>query len=493
MLPATSVWSRSGRPQLPNPRLAFLGGGEDDSPPSGLEWPAAKRPRLPSRPSVAFLPSPTGGAWRPPSAPFSARAPEAGDILGEAGESGLSASPETVLPSKGLPAKGHAVQADSGGKRSEGGKGSRAVERGCTGLPSWDGNASRAQVALEKGMMVIFDGGRRGWIDNAFEDLDGFWIRDEETLELVCEDDGNGETDIRNFRAMELMFIGEWSREMDTTEIVRVPPEAAVAGEHLEEQLLLMQGHCNVEMKLKMYPEEDGRWEIIVGPGQAPDVKAGCEAVSEFLAGFCAFVSDEACGESEAAVAVHGAEPVQGDFGERDDILADYHAGGESQAAAAVNGVQDGGETMAAGAESLPALQAAPRAQEAAAGYQTEGLAASKDLPPHARAQAQEGSVLDWAMKQDQFVHLPMLPIGWIRIKSSSGRIYYLNTETGATTFNEPPRLKLAASGVPASPPTPPLASNLPLGWEEKTSRSSGKAYFWNAELKVSQFDRPTP
>lgn len=83
-----------------------------------------------------------------------------------------------------------------------------------------------------------------------------------------------------------------------------------------------------------------------------------------------------------------------------------------------------------------------------------------------------ERTVLDWSYDQAQFAHLPALPADWIRVQSSAGKIYYLNTVTGKATFKEP--------------------RELPPGWEELKSRSTGKVYFWNAEKQKSQFERPT-
>lgn len=82
-------------------------------------------------------------------------------------------------------------------------------------------------------------------------------------------------------------------------------------------------------------------------------------------------------------------------------------------------------------------------------------------------------TAMEWAALQGQFVHLPPLPQGWIRVISqSTGRLYYFNMFSGETTFNEP--------------------MDLPPGWTQMKSRSTGKVYYWNAALKKSQFERPT-
>lgn len=87
----------------------------------------------------------------------------------------------------------------------------------------------------------------------------------------------------------------------------------------------------------------------------------------------------------------------------------------------------------------------------------------------------------EWAKAQDQFVGLPPLPEGWIRVKSrTSGVIYFCCKETGETTFVHP-------SGVPNSA----ISMDLQDGWVEMQSRSTGRVYYWNAVLQKSQFEKP--
>lgn len=78
-----------------------------------------------------------------------------------------------------------------------------------------------------------------------------------------------------------------------------------------------------------------------------------------------------------------------------------------------------------------------------------------------------------WAENQQQFAQLPKLPENWIRIRSNgTGRVYYVNTMTGKSTFVEP--------------------DELPAGWTRCVSRSTGKAYYFNVLQNRSVFDRPT-
>jgi hypothetical protein len=74
------------------------------------------------------------------------------------------------------------------------------------------------------------------------------------------------------------------------------------------------------------------------------------------------------------------------------------------------------------------------------------------------------------------------LPKGWQQcISKTSGRTYYYNRSTGESTFIMPK-------------PTDEIAEEnaLPPGWAEMTSKTTGKIYYWNAALQKSQFERPT-
>lgn len=89
-------------------------------------------------------------------------------------------------------------------------------------------------------------------------------------------------------------------------------------------------------------------------------------------------------------------------------------------------------------------------------------------------------TVQEWAADQEQFAHLPLLPEGWMRVRSkTTGAIYYYFKETGETTFSEP-----------IGPPS--KNNGLPSGWVEMMSRTTGKVYYWNASLQKSQFQHPS-
>lgn len=82
-------------------------------------------------------------------------------------------------------------------------------------------------------------------------------------------------------------------------------------------------------------------------------------------------------------------------------------------------------------------------------------------------------TIQQWAELQWQhFSNLPALPLGWIRIRSGSGRIYFANTHTGVTQLDEP--------------------LDLPPGWTKQVSRSSGRTYYFNAATGQNTFDVPS-
>jgi len=89
-------------------------------------------------------------------------------------------------------------------------------------------------------------------------------------------------------------------------------------------------------------------------------------------------------------------------------------------------------------------------------------------------------SVEDWAKDQEQFSHLPPLPEGWIRVRSTTnGSIYYCCKDTLETTFTEPTAPRV-------------VDKTLPTGWVQMTSRTTGRLYYWHALSGRSQFERPT-
>mmetsp|Transcript_80618 Transcript_80618/g.125621 ORF Transcript_80618/g.125621 Transcript_80618/m.125621 type:complete len:749 (+) Transcript_80618:2-2248(+) len=97
-------------------------------------------------------------------------------------------------------------------------------------------------------------------------------------------------------------------------------------------------------------------------------------------------------------------------------------------------------------------------------------------------------TVEDWLHCQDRFSHMPALPQDWIRIKSSSGAIYFMNYVTGEQSI----RMPGTQSAAPPIAAPSASARSLPPGWEEVTSKSTGKIYYRNIDKGISTFDFPT-
>jgi len=400
---------------------------------------------------------------------------------------------------------------------------------------------------VEKGMMVEFDGGRKGCVDNLFSALNEFWVRDESTGDLVCS---GASTDIRSFRADELIFTGEWAADADITEAMDIPAEVySLMLERHGEDMLDMQEQINVPMRIELAASDNELGRLLIGPGLPPDVKLAIELVTNEMQTLLSEYNNRIVEQhvqaaerglsnqetdpaylqrpkkpswlSDAEAAAMGldvSKPVpsqarhlaHSDFGVRvhsddsasqkvdpssdsvSDVVVAYQLGWEAAMRKSEN------ET----GEERPAIDATPNSDPTSGGLQ-EPVKDSPDVLQESRSQnkaeasdengafhvtpeqQEQGSgnpddsdnvkrtVLDWATDQDRFAHLPPLQQGWIRVISkSSGKIYYLNTVTGNTTFTEP--------------------VDLPPGWEQVKSRTTGQTYYWNSELQKSQFERPT-
>eukprot|EP01047_Picozoa_sp_COSAG01_P030756 COSAG01_NODE_2156_length_8253_cov_15.131280_2_plen_768_part_00 len=76
------------------------------------------------------------------------------------------------------------------------------------------------------------------------------------------------------------------------------------------------------------------------------------------------------------------------------------------------------------------------------------------------------------------------LPLGWeAAVSTSTGETYYVNTETGDSTYDRP---TTAAASSDAT------VDGLPSGWEVAVSRSTGETYYTNTESGESTFERPS-
>eukprot|EP00933_Yihiella_yeosuensis_P039794 TRINITY_DN3396_c2_g2_i1.p1 TRINITY_DN3396_c2_g2~~TRINITY_DN3396_c2_g2_i1.p1 ORF type:complete len:753 (-),score=199.34 TRINITY_DN3396_c2_g2_i1:108-2327(-) len=163
----------------------------------------------------------------------------------------------------------------------------------------------------------------------------------------------------------------------------------------------------------------------------------------------------------------------QGSWSQGNDEEAAKEAGTDEGSA---KELAETGKAETKAAEAGDGVTTPPAALASAAVAETnrgDGNAQQREQAPAATGPAEppKKKVLDWLNDQDQFSHLPKLPPDWIRIKKSgSDTIYFFNTRTGASTFDEP----------------------LPDGWVMVKSKSSGKTYYWNEQLNKNQFEKPT-
>lgn len=385
---------------------------------------------------------------------------------------------------------------------------------------------------LEKGMVVQYDGGCRGWVDNLFASLNEFWIRDEQTGEIVFTDTGHGH-DIRCFRASELTFTGEWSRQVEVTEVVDVALDimGSLMGTHYEMFRHLREQTCvNLRVEAPLRGEVSGK--LIIGPGPVADVRAAKVLVMNQLQGLVTHYPDnwlpdaslgeprdqnmfppqQMCppplGPSWLPAATPPAAPGLATGGRPSWLTSDDASALTTNLTPSWLNVSNGADVAPCGGDSEMVLPPAESTLDSQRAYQmgweaamrakgstadqtveVEGKIDTADTSNASAATKHVGgsldedqkqnnaaenamTVLDWAVDQAQFADLPQLREGWIRIKSkTTGRLYYLNTISGKTTFTAP--------------------VDLPPGWVQMTSRSTGKTYFWNEELQKSQFVHP--
>merc|ERR1719199_2311704 len=87
-------------------------------------------------------------------------------------------------------------------------------------------------------------------------------------------------------------------------------------------------------------------------------------------------------------------------------------------------------------------------------------------------------------MLHDDYSEADDLPPGWHEVVSrSTGRQYYWNAESNKSQFERPLVTQVAeACGE---------TEELPLGWARMYSRSTGRPYYHNRKLKLSQFTDP--
>eukprot|EP00450_Noctiluca_scintillans_P031202 CAMPEP_0194540612 /NCGR_PEP_ID=MMETSP0253-20130528/80870_1 /TAXON_ID=2966 /ORGANISM="Noctiluca scintillans" /LENGTH=514 /DNA_ID=CAMNT_0039386997 /DNA_START=45 /DNA_END=1589 /DNA_ORIENTATION=- len=387
-----------------------------------------------------------------------------------------------------------------------------------------DLKATLTPSTVEKGMIVCH-GFERGWVDNLFVSLNEFWLRDLATGDIVFNDDiEKGDIGPRSFQAQELIFTGEWAKDIVVATEVEIPPEVVrdFMGSWSEEMKALRE-RCLVRLEVELPEHTGAHGKMSIGPGAPVTVSQARKLVvgriEELMSHEMAKLwEDENQEEGEDQDLGFGGEtttwaednpPPWVDTWpnvQNEGVMPEWekwessaeswnqhavtwqpqtwdmpHAPDEQNGQTWTSWQEDRGQDPSgpcwAGCADSPhdAMQQESSQAEVS---ETPAPAVPERTPapsaPELGPEMADGerTVLDWSYDQAQFAHLPALPAAWIRVQSSAGKIYYLNTVTGKATFKEP--------------------KELPPGWEELKSRSTGKVYFWNAEKQKSQFERPT-
>eukprot|EP00927_Polykrikos_kofoidii_P061244 TRINITY_DN56101_c0_g1_i1.p1 TRINITY_DN56101_c0_g1~~TRINITY_DN56101_c0_g1_i1.p1 ORF type:complete len:590 (-),score=116.58 TRINITY_DN56101_c0_g1_i1:127-1896(-) len=129
----------------------------------------------------------------------------------------------------------------------------------------------------ERGMVVTYDGRKRGWIDNVFGPHDEIWVVDELTKKVVFSKDG----DVRTFSTQDVLFTGEWCPYVETTEVLDMP--SVVVKKIDDMSVWETEWGRNtgvviyVERPLDQEHIED--YKAAVGPGPPPKVKKAVKAL----------------------------------------------------------------------------------------------------------------------------------------------------------------------------------------------------------------------
>eukprot|EP00929_Paragymnodinium_shiwhaense_P001623 TRINITY_DN101861_c0_g1_i1.p1 TRINITY_DN101861_c0_g1~~TRINITY_DN101861_c0_g1_i1.p1 ORF type:complete len:441 (-),score=109.34 TRINITY_DN101861_c0_g1_i1:62-1384(-) len=352
-------------------------------------------------------------------------------------------------------------------------------------------------ATAEQGMIVVFNASDRrsqvvGWIDNCFPELDEYWVRQKPPGSLAPQGFlavlPTGEQ--RVFKAAELFWTGEWSQEVAITETLDIPCTQELAtyldSDTGDLRLRTLEERCAVaiqidvpcEGQLAAPPASTAVISIFLGPGHPPDIKKAIVMVNEEFEAIQAEL--RAAAEAEQAAA---AEELQKATEEATKQAHDPDAAFKRGYEAALAALAEDDEEDDEEEEETAALDAEDllmNAEELAEAFNegkpapAEKVAAATVAEEEKAEKKEKVTVADWANDQSDFAALPPLPEGWIRIRSqSSGKIYFVNLQSGEQTFVQPKQ-------------------PLPEGWSEVTSKSTGRTYYWHRATDKSQFDRPT-
>lgn len=380
-----------------------------------------------------------------------------------------------------------------------------------------------AASEVERGMVVVFDGERKGWVDNCFSEIDEFWLCDESTLMTVFND---GEESIRTFHAAELGFTGEWSPH------VEISTEVVITQEIVERLSKQPEWEKELEQKTGIPIMVDStRQKVAIGPATPPKVKEALTLVNSELSKLDQQIwsADQPppAEPEKPPEAVPPAEPEQVGTQEGETLLSQVQAllpeaqkertpkrkrrlsSSDSETRRSESKrrlVSESKEMFRLGFETAlkqleetrraAAEKEKPKAKEkdkdfgppaefasllretagTSTNSKTQGQTPERSAPPpqaEAPMKAQRSgdgpkTVLQWAEDQAQFAGMTPLPPNWIRVRRKSGSgVYFVNIRTGKSTLD------------------------FPDGWVKMKSRSSGATYYWNPKSGASQLEVP--
>ncbi|CAE7837572.1 unnamed protein product [Symbiodinium sp. CCMP2592] len=388
-----------------------------------------------------------------------------------------------------------------------------------------------AASEVERGMVVVFDENRKGWVDNCFSDIDEFWLCDEDSLMTVFND---GEESIRTFSAAELGFTGEWSPH------VEISTEVVITQEIVERLSKQPEWEKELEEKTGIPIMVDSpRQKVAIGPATPPKVKDALSLVNSELSKLDQQIwsADQPAPPSEPEQkppekeAAPPAEPEQGTQ-EGETLLSQVQAllpeaqkertpkrkrrlsssedSGTRRSESKRRLVAGSTEMFRLGFETalkqLEETRAAvvktetpqakqkdkdfgPPAEFASLLRETAGITTGAKSQPQGQTPERSGppaqaeapttkapersgdgprTVMEWAEEQAQFAGLTPLPPNWIRVRRKRGSgVYFVNVRTGKSTFD------------------------FPDGWVKMKSRSNGATYYWNPKTGASQLEVP--
>eukprot|EP00930_Biecheleria_cincta_P086053 TRINITY_DN7541_c0_g1_i2.p1 TRINITY_DN7541_c0_g1~~TRINITY_DN7541_c0_g1_i2.p1 ORF type:complete len:448 (+),score=154.71 TRINITY_DN7541_c0_g1_i2:359-1702(+) len=165
-------------------------------------------------------------------------------------------------------------------------------------------------MEVETGMMVIYDGNCRGWIDNSFQALDEFWVCDEKTHKTVFRYGPDGqEQGVRSFTAKELKFTGLWSPHIEITKEVMVDDEVL----YEITKVSTWEADLEKQTEVPIFVDKE-EIKVVIGPGPPAWVNEAYDLITQQVDSMRAKLEEAAAAQAPVVkeeVQSQAAEPVQ--------------------------------------------------------------------------------------------------------------------------------------------------------------------------------------